>query len=384
VLLQLQQDPLDAAIFGAVRLARLRRSTDAGATWRNDATGLADGEADGGVAVAGDGSTWAATGWGVYREPPAGTLYRPLAGLPGAATLAVAADLARPGRLFAKTARGLWRSDDAGRTWHLLRQTPQRDTRLTAAGARNPVLFLTCSCGSVRSLDGGATWKRVRLPLGTFSLVASPASRRLVLAETSGGWWRSTDAGVHWQAVPGTAVGRLVVDPTDARVVWRFVLGTRRIARSLDGGRSFRPVPAPRIRRGGSVAGLLPLGGRRHAVIALVLDSDSAVFPTRALRRDDRTRRWVAVRGVDLHLNCSLQAVVDPRRPAQALLVDTPVVNGSLSPGPARYYVSGNRGATWRDLGTSGALGLVVADAAIGGGRAYLATQAGVYVRSVA
>jgi hypothetical protein len=132
------------------------------------------------------------------------------------------------------------------------------------------------------------------------------------------------------------------------------------------------------------VAGLLPLGGRRHAVIALVLDSDSAVFPTRALRRDDRTRRWVAVRGVDLHLNCSLQAVVDPRRPAQALLVDTPVVNGSLSPGPARYYVSGNRGATWRDLGTSGALGLVVADAAIGGGRAYLATQAGVYVRSVA
>jgi hypothetical protein len=384
VLLVLHQDTLDAIVFGPLRLARTRRSDDAGATWRNDARGLADGEADGGIALAADGSTWAATGWGVYREAAPDAGYRALAGLPGAATLGIATDLARPGRVFAKTARGVWRSDDGGHAWHLLRETPQRGAALTAAGARNPVLFLTCSiCGGVRSLDGGVTWKRLRLPRGTFSLSATPASRRRVFAETTAGWWRSDDAGVHWRAIPPAGIDRLALDPTDARVVWRFDLGRRRISRSLDGGRHWRAVPPPRIGRGGLIVGLVPLGGRRHAVIALVVDSHSTVFPSRALRRDDRTRRWVRVQGVDLRANCSLQVAVDPRRPAQLFLVDTPVVHGTLAPGPARYYVSTNRGATWRALGTSGALGLVVADVTIARGRAYLATQAGVYTRSL-
>jgi hypothetical protein len=222
----------------------------------------------------------------------------------------------------------------------------------------------------------------LRLPRGTFALEATPASRRLVFAETTAGWWRSLDAGAHWRAIPPAGLDRLVLDPTDARVVWRYDLGTRRISRSLDGGRRFRALPAPRIGRGGAVVGLVPLGGRRHAVIVLVADRRSALFPSRALRREDR-RGYRPLRGVDLGQIVSLQAAVDPRRPAQVLLVDTPGVNGSLAPGPARFAVSSDRGATWRGLGTSGALGLVVADAVIAGGRAYLATQDGVYVRSL-
>ena len=132
---------------------------------------------------------------------------------------------------------GIWRSGDAGRTWHALGRGPFLDMAV-ATIAVDPVdsdiLYAgttlarhgasaiwggrsysprSRTAGLFRSTDRGRTWRRILVrhhTAGTYGSVTrvllSPANRHIVYAAVSGyGLQESTDGGSHWRQVLAVA-----------------------------------------------------------------------------------------------------------------------------------------------------------------------------------
>jgi hypothetical protein len=191
-----------------------------------------------------------------------------------------------PGRLWAGTLPGgLFRSEDAGRSWQLVRGLWDRPERAAwfGGGADLPgihsicidprdsrVLRLAVSCGGVWiSPDGGETWQLGGE--GLFATYMPPELRhkldvqdphRMVQCQASpehlwiqhhNGIFRSTDGGLHWQEladVPPSVFGFAVaVHPKEPDTAWFVpaikdeqrvpVDGRVVVTRTRDGGRSF-------------------------------------------------------------------------------------------------------------------------------------------------
>ncbi len=171
--------------------------------------------------------------------------------------------------------RGVYRSDDGGRTWS---KVLYRDENTGAVDlARDPsnpdVVFATlwnarrttwsqyppeegAGSGIWRSTDGGRTWSEITghgLPtgrLGRIGVSVAPGGRRvwaLIEATDGGGLYRSDDGGASWSFVSGDGrittrgwyFGRVFADPKDADVVY---LPNRGIVRSTDGGATFTTI----------------------------------------------------------------------------------------------------------------------------------------------
>jgi hypothetical protein len=204
-------DPRDGTLYAALRLGhfgpKLHRSEDGGATW---------------------------------TELPC-PAFPPDPGNPGApavdmAWTLVAAGPDRPGRILAGTLpAALFESDDRGATWRLneaLHAVPER-----------------------KDWQGGGYDHA-----GLHTILVHPAdSRRITLAISTGGVWRSDDGGATWRLTgqglradympPERALDLVVQDvhrldacAADPEVVWcQHHCG---IFRSEDGGESFAPVAA--------------------------------------------------------------------------------------------------------------------------------------------
>lgn len=264
-------DARDGSWYAALNLGhfgvKLHRSTDAGESW----TELAVPAYPAGEQLAtGDG-----------KEPVPATLkllWSLEAGGPE-----------QPGRLWAGTIPGgLFRSDDAGQSWHRVRALWDAPGRAQWFGGgydqpgihsicvdpRNPdVLRVAISCGGVwQSDDGGESWHLAAR--GMFAaymppelredpniqdphrMVQCPAAPDSLWVQHHNGVFRSRDGARSWNEVPGVTPSvfgfAVAVHPQDADTAW-FVPAARDecripvdarlvVARTRDGGRSFQTL----------------------------------------------------------------------------------------------------------------------------------------------
>jgi len=293
--------------FGAAG-GGLWKTDDAAQTWtplfQNEATAvvgaLAIAPSDPKIVYVGTGQVDTrydiASGEGVYRSTDGGKTWRHL-GLE--ATRAIGRILVDPrnpdvvlvaalGHIFGPNAdRGVFRSEDGGRTWKKtlfvnedtgavdMACDPEDPAVVYAAvwQARNfPWLSyfqpdVGMGSGLYRSADGGKTWKRLSSggwpsgELGRIGLATASGGRVYAIVDArpylatlhsskeegtpGAGLYRSDDAGATWQRVNGdpefasSYFGRLTVDPGSRDTV--YLMG-QSVRRSDDGGKTFRIV----------------------------------------------------------------------------------------------------------------------------------------------
>ena len=169
--------------------------------------------------------------------------------------------------------RGVYRTDDGGRTWQrTLYLGPSSGASDIAVNPRNPsVLYAgiwqfrrvpwTFTSGGpldglFKSTDGGKTWRRLRgngLPGGEMGRIGVAVARSdpqrvyAVIQSKQGVLWRSDDAGAHWRLMTKDSLvnqrpfymSRLEVDPSDRDHVF---FSSEDLIETHDGGKTYGDV----------------------------------------------------------------------------------------------------------------------------------------------
>ncbi len=225
-----------------------------------------------------------ASGDGMYRSDDAGATWRRIGLDDSRAIGRILIDPKNPdvalvaalGHMFGPNReRGLFRTEDGGRTWRQVLFVDENTGGADlAADPENPAILYASlwqarnypwlsyfqpmvGPGSAvyKSADGGRTWARLSgggwpsTPIGRVGLAASPGGRVWALVDAAddapgapsrvAGLWRSDDRGATWARVNGTPglassyMNRLAADPRSRDVV--YVTG-QSIRRSRDGG----------------------------------------------------------------------------------------------------------------------------------------------------
>ena len=145
---------------------------------------------------------------------------------------------------------GLYRSDDGGVTWTLLRGGNYRDLIMDPNDSQ--VLYAGQSfTGLVKSTDGGATWTvlggglpappliiRVAVSAADSNIVYAKFDRTVLRSDDGGATW--TDLGDHGGGTYGYWCSHLHVDPTDPDIVYAAGVS---MERSDDGGATWTSIP---------------------------------------------------------------------------------------------------------------------------------------------
>lgn len=172
--------------------------------------------------------------------------------------------------------RGIYRSTDGGNTWErVLFVNNTTGASDLSMDMKNPSILYAAmwqhrrypwimesggkDSGLYKSTDGGSTWKKMKegLPkdFGKAGISVSRANNEIVYAVleaegTKGGVYKSTDAGKKWTQVNKDRINiarswyymEIFADPQNENVV--YVLNAP-VTKSIDGGRSFKPLPTP-------------------------------------------------------------------------------------------------------------------------------------------
>ena len=274
------------------------KTTDAGHSWVNVSDGFFSvgsmgavevSQSDPNVVYAGTGSSKirsnVSIGRGVYKSTDAGKTWA-FAGLrdvgqistvrihPSNPNIVYVAALGNP--FIANKERGVYRSDDGGKTWKNvlfisdtagaadLELQPGNPKIVFASmwhGQRKPWTIISGARegGIYKSADGGDHWTKLSggLPNDLFGrsnvAISNAVPSRifaLIEAKPGSGLYRSDDAGATWTLVNGSGslitrpfyYDTLGVDPNNADVVW---VGDEGWFKSVDGGKTFRRSPVP-------------------------------------------------------------------------------------------------------------------------------------------
>jgi photosystem II stability/assembly factor-like uncharacterized protein len=132
-------------------------------------------------------------------------------------------------RLYASTwtlysgGGGVYRSDDTGRTWHVIGLAHETVRALAQAPTNPKILAAGTLTGVYRSMDEGATWERItpakHEDLINFDSVAfDPRDENIIYAGTYHLPWKTTDGGKTWfpiskGMIDDSDVMSIVIDP---------------------------------------------------------------------------------------------------------------------------------------------------------------------------
>lgn len=233
---------------------------------------------------------------------------------------------------------GVWRSDDAGRTW----QPIFDDVNVGSIGAiavapSNPKILyvgtgeadmrsdIAQGIGMFRSGDGGASWQSIGLAdtQQIAKILVDPKNPNVVLVAALGhpygpnqerGVFRSTDGGKHWTKTlfrdADTGAIDMVFEPGNPAVVYAALWQTRRppwntyppsngpgsgLYKSVDGGRTWRQLVGHGLPGSPAHIGLAASQARPHRVYALI-DSDKAEEGG-LYRSDNSGASWTKITG---------------------------------------------------------------------------------------
>jgi len=147
-------------------------------------------------------------GDGLYKTTDAGNTWTPMVGPPGEPGVILAwrfvLDPSTAGRLYASDFHRLYRSDDAGETWQLVRDGIQSLAWIDPANSA--ILYALGEPGGLlKSVDRGITWAAIGEGLPTDAslgvLVGDPSNADVLYIGVGGnGVFRSADGGRTWTA----------------------------------------------------------------------------------------------------------------------------------------------------------------------------------------
>jgi photosystem II stability/assembly factor-like uncharacterized protein len=181
---------------------------------------------------------------------------------------------------------GLWRSQDAGKTWKNMGLEKSRHIGRIRIHPKNPDVVYAAVMGDLfksseergvyRSKDGGKSWERIlfaNADAGAVDLIMDPGNPRILYASTwrvrrtpysldSGGegstMWKSTDGGDTWVNLmdkkglpkgPHGIIG-IAVSPINTERVWALIEAAEGgVYRSDDGGMTWRKINEDRALR---------------------------------------------------------------------------------------------------------------------------------------
>jgi photosystem II stability/assembly factor-like uncharacterized protein len=227
------------------------KTIDGGRTWMRKAVNVPDvALALASITCANEYLCLAATGGDrLYRTADGGDNWSVVRLLPGQAA---AAAFASPTRAVSAGEDGtIVLSADGGLTWSAVGSTLAGSfTQLS--GASGSLAFALGSSGAIaKTVDGGASWSYLEPPSGEAVLdVSFPDDSNGFALDAVGSLFRTYDGGFSWQPLAGGGSNppQAVLALDEDRV---FLVGSRGVRRSDDGGLTFRAVRRQAVRRAG-------------------------------------------------------------------------------------------------------------------------------------
>jgi cysteine-rich repeat protein len=354
---QIVFDPATPSRVLVAAAAGLFGSNDGGSSW--NALGLESARSvlQLGFASTATDTAYAATGAGIFKSFAGATDWSSANfGLTAASVLALAADPATPGRIYAGTdAVGVWAATNDGATWSPINGDFPLNTAYVASLVVDPsqstILYagLQPTGGVFKTTDGGQTWvarnngftdpERVYI----YGLAIDPATPSTLYATEPYGLFKTIDGGLAWSLVE-ISVGERVapsvvsVDPSTPQTI--YVIGSANsrnpgrdvLCKSTDAGNTWELFEFPEFPPESGVPTLASPGGTQ-----IVID---ATLPT--------TLYMPSHYGVFKSIDAGITWVRKSNTPVESLAIDpndsSVVYATSLWDG---LYKSTDEGETW-------------------------------------
>jgi photosystem II stability/assembly factor-like uncharacterized protein len=204
-----------------------------------------------------DPAVWlAGTRRGVFRSDDDGKTWRRLTAANDPELLnidSLAIDPRDAKTIYVGTYHLPWKSTDGGRTWTSIAAGMIDDSDIMSLriDAQNPRRIFSSACSGIyRSDDGGANWVKLQgIPYSsrrTQQITQDPDDPRILYAATTEGLWATADAGETWKRITGRETDANAVVVLTVQKGNRLLVGfdAQGVFRSDDGGQSFTQANA--------------------------------------------------------------------------------------------------------------------------------------------
>jgi pyrimidine-specific ribonucleoside hydrolase len=354
---------------GGRREVRLWSSSDDGEIWKQGAKIEAARDWEPAAVLADParpGTVYARVPRGVFRSTDGGASWaRASAGLPVGKLSSLAVDPARSGALYAGTRNGdVFRSTDYGKSWTKAARGLDGEVTGIAVSAADGSVYAGTSPPSrtdaveigggavYRSADGRGPWRRGGRGLAGWhveGLAADATTPGRALAATEQGIFVTRDGGSTWAErvhnLVAPSVAGLAVDPADPRVAFAAV--ARGIVVSRDGGRTWGSALDVRGKHAG-VGPLLAVSGRPETIYAVRTSYAAPKAGSTLLASRDAGRTWATVAALPVPIGA---LVADPSRPATLYGIGAYCYIGAYHCSPfGGILKSGDAGRSWRQV----------------------------------
>jgi len=301
------------------------------------------------------------------------------------------ADPENPSVVYATTwLAGTWKSENAGKTWQLLKGAPISGTAISVNPENTDEIYLADRSSPTvwKSADGGLTWNRIAdfSKDGALLVMRVFAAGETIYASTfyprlmGGKLYKSADSGRTWEDITGTlprGILDIAVDPTNKDIAYATT-NISGVYKTTDAGKSWQELKAfpyvgvydleidpadPAVLYASARGGSLPAWFTRIAGVegGIIFKDSAGVY-----KSTDAGKSWKKI----LTTSASCRAVrIHPVNHNLLFAVD--LVDG--------LFISQNRGETWSKHKT-GDRKLALTSCTLAGNKVYVGTQGcGIY-----